>query len=335
MTSYGTMLSKIAGPKSLRLGATDFFGMGRNFQNITKDQRKYVIPPAGMGIVNIDQKGADQKIIAYESPPGKLRALFENGIKPATYISAFTFGKELSEYYKGNPQDFEDFKQVPIDKLKTTSFWPEINRLTLDSDNWSNEIRYYFFGKKLGHSLNNGASHSVYIREVLKETEGRILISEELAKRATRTYQEDLFPEIFNGFHVKVERDVKQRGIIYTLFGTPYKITGPIFNLKDFIIWIPQATVAEITHRAVVKMEKYIEEAELNWLLFNNTHDSMAHFAPIEELEACGKKGQEFMETELTSSRGEKFKMGAGISIGFNWGPYHEKKNPKGLKEVA
>lgn len=120
MISRATMLCKIAGPKSLRLGATDFFNMGRNFQNITKDQRRFVVFGKGRKGASTDQSGADQKIIAYESPPGKLRKLFENGIKPATYVAAFALGKELSENYEGDAQDFEKLKTTPIDELKNT-----------------------------------------------------------------------------------------------------------------------------------------------------------------------------------------------------------------------
>src|SRR6185436_2391819 len=154
MTSRATMLCKIAGPKSIRLGATDFFNMGRNFQNITKDQRRFVVFGKGRKGASTDQSGADQKIIAYESPPGKLRKLFENGIKPATYITAYTSGQFLLENYEGNPNDFETLKSIPIEDLKNIGFWPGMHKLIRSTDDWPPNKRWYFINKKLGHSFN-------------------------------------------------------------------------------------------------------------------------------------------------------------------------------------
>jgi hypothetical protein len=41
-----------------------------------------------------------------------------------------------------------------------------------------------------------------------------------------------------------------------------------------------------------------------------------------------------FIEQDLVSPRGEKFKMKSEAMKGLNWGPFSVKKNPTGLMEM-
>ena len=101
---------------------------------------------------------------------------------------------------------------------------------------------------------------------------------------------------------------------------------------------MPQSTVGMITRIAVTQMQEFIETTGVHWDILQDNHDSYLVQCPVEESEQCQKIMKQFIEPELTSPRGEKFKMKSEGASGFNWAPFdpkHPEKNPRGLKEVS
>jgi hypothetical protein len=229
----------------------------------------------------------------------------------------------------------EYFLHLKIEDLKKPPEWKELSDIIKSSDNWPGSRRFYFIGKKVGHSSNYSMKAPTFRTDILKESEGSIALSHEEATRFLATYH-TLFPEIERDFQAGVRRNILENGrTLRTFQGFP-RYFGKLINDKywrEAYSYIPAATVACITAEAVVNMQTYIEDNGLNWHLLNDKHDSMLIEAPEAEIQICAAKSREFMEQTLTNPQGETLKMGSGVSIGYNWQPYSS-KNTNGLKEI-
>lgn len=334
---FATMLPKIAGTESFRLSGAAVFGkwkheMGRNLQNITKRARRHFIAPPGYSIVQCDQAGAEALIVAMECIPAKMRALFEAGIKPHTFVAGWTFADQFAE--EGVSREslalitsvntVADIKALP-----SHPGWAALDKTIRASDNWADDKRYYFIGKTQCHSGNYGASEKVIQRAALVRSNGRIRIPMAVAKKLRITYNEVLFPEL-GVWHGEIEARLKTDKKLVNLYGYPRYLTGAMGQLPEWIAWIPQSTVGCISHHAAIEMEHFIEDAGVDWHLINNCHDSLAYLAPDNEARACGDRLKVAMQQRLRSSRGEEYNMKAEVAIGKNWAPKSE-KNPEGL----
>ena len=51
-------------------------------------------------------------------------------------------------------------------------------------------------------------------------------------------------------------------------------------------------------------------------------------------LKATSEKMKEYLERDLVSPRGEKFKMRSECSVGRNWAKYKKDKNEQGLRAI-
>lgn len=335
-----TACNQLARTKFFRLAQGKLFGHGpfangRSMQNWEKSKRAVVIPPEGYSIVQRDQGGADARVVAYEVPLGNFRKLFINGIKPHCYVALRRYKKEFGARIPERAGQFLEAAETPIDKLKSLPYWKELVAIIADSDNWEDTARYYFNGKTMCHALNYKAGAKIYRDTLLKRSGGQTWISAAEAELDVRIYQEELFPEIFKIWHVRVLKEFAENGnTIYNLFGHPIRFTPRMRHSdKDVISAVPQSTVGEITHRAFYLTQEYIEENKRDWHLFNNCHDSFALIAPDDEAEEANNIMKSFIEMDLVSTIGEPFRMLSSGMIGKNWGPWHEKKNPQGLVE--
>ena len=172
-----------------------------------------------------------------------------------------------------------------------------------------------------GNSGNYGIQAPELAINILKDSEGQIKIPLLEMQRMLAVYH-GIFPEI-KKWNQAIQRQLEQTRTLRNLFGYPRKHYGPITNdvLKQYYAWIPQSTVGVITHKAIVRMQDYIEEANKPWDVLSNKHDSYLLQVPIGENPT--DKMQEFMEQDLLSPRGEKFKMRSETQRGFSWGDLH------------
>lgn len=170
--------------------------------------------------------------------------------------------------------------------------------------------------------------------KVLADTEGRIVLTNADAKDLLNTWDE-LFPEVVE-WQAQIEHTVRTTRQLRNLFGFPRTFYGRLNDelIRDAISWIPQSTVGCLTHYAVIECQLWIEEHNKDWWILNNKHDSYLADCPDEEVEECCAVMRKFVERELVSSRGEKYKMKSGVSVGKNWGKYHPTDNPQGMKEL-
>jgi hypothetical protein len=178
--------------------------------------------------------------------------------------------------------------------------------------------------------------------DVLEKSGGRVVLSEEDAKRFLKVYRE-LFPEIVErNFRIRDTIVEQNTGInfpvIYNFFGHPYTITN--YNIsentfKEYYAWGPQFTIGEITRTAYCSLQRYIEEHSRKWDILLDCHDSYAVQCSLLDVIEAGTKMKGFMNVPLVSPfDGSKFNMKSELQIGFNLCPQKDKKNDLGLREV-
>jgi hypothetical protein len=309
-----------------------FKGYGTNLQNPSANICTLYIPDTGKVFVQADQAGAEALIVAYLCPPGNFRELFLQRIKPHIYVAMHIFADFWEkEMHKDGFKSFriKDYLAAPIKILKTL---PDFKHL-------SNKIKHndlkYFIGKKCCHSLNYRMRSNTFRFNVLKDSEGKVVLSGYESDKFCSIYH-GLFPEIEGIWHKDIDRVLATTKIMYNLFNHPKEFYGKVDDklTREATSFVPQSTVGSITNYAFCNLQNYIEQNKLEWDLLNNKHDSILVQAPESESMAAAKAVKESLELDLVSPRGEPFKMRSEVSIGYNWGKYDEDKNPKGMKEV-
>lgn len=331
----------IAGPVTYRrscrqiLGGnidTEYNNFGGNRQNINKDMRRIYIADTGYKLIQRDQGGADALVVAYLCKAGKLRALFENGIKPHIY-NALNLVPEVWKT-KFKPDYIDVALRTEIKDLKKLEFWKPLAELIKSSDDWPSNQRYYYFGKKVLHSGNYGMHGKRFRLDLLAESGGTVVISKQQADKFLMTYHNTM-PEIHQ-WHFQTFQIAKKTNQLRNLFGFPLNITWFVAedDMKDLYAWVPQSTVACITAKAEIDLQDYIEQNNKNWHILAETHDSYLVEAPDNDVEECNHIMKQCLEQELTAPDGTKFRMGSSGAIGSNWSPYKASTNPLGLKEI-
>jgi len=286
----------------------------------------------------VDQSGAEALIVAYLCEHGKFRDLFLNGVKPHVFVALHLFSAvwqdELNKISSGDFKiDIKDFLDSPIPDLQKHSYWKALDKIIKSSDNWEGGRRYYYIGKKVCHAGNYGMRGNTFQLAVLEESRGQIALTKRQADEYIGFYH-TLFPEI-SEWHRDVIRQLEATRTLYNLFGYPkyfgQEIRDGMFN--EAYSFVPQSTVACITAKAFCKLQDFIEGTNRDWDILADTHDSYMNQTPIPESIESLKIMKDFIEQDLVSPRGEKFKMKSEGQHGFLWCPAKE-KYPEGMTEV-
>jgi hypothetical protein len=306
-------------------------GIGCNLQNpsdricqLYEANRNYKLGQA-------DQAGAEALIVAYLCRAGNYRMLFDYGIKPHTFIALRAFPTEWYKHF--NRDDIDSLCATSIKNLTSHPRWKEVASFIPDANPVGGQGLQYFLGKKAAHSFNYQKQPSTFIFDILKESEGKIVLTLQEGKYIYGIYH-GLFPEI-QEWHREQASFLRQTRELRNLFGHPRKFFGPFTDkfFREAISFIPQSTVGTITNMAFCEVQKFIEENDLDWNMLNNKHDSIMLEAPEDETMIAAEILQASLKKDLVSLRGEHFKMRSAVSIGRNWG-HHSNTNPEGLKEI-
>lgn len=308
---------KIAGTDTFRLSSVKMIeDEGTNLQNPNKEICKMYIPDEGRVFVQVDQSGAEALIVAWLCEPGKYRDLFLNNIKPHTY-----FGLFMPQHWEKEHPAIHELAQTKIEELVSHPAWPPLKKAIGDSDKNPPATRYYFMYKMNEHSGNYDVRGPTLRQSMLVKSDGKVVLSLKEAQELIEN-RKALYPEIPKW---RAEIDVQvAKGhppTLRNLFGFPRSF----YNLKEgdnkqAYAFIPQSTVGTITNVAFTNFQRYIEEYSKSWDLLSNKHDSYLAQCPIGEEIEMSEVMQSFMQQELTSPRGEKFKMRSEAKIGYNWG---------------
>lgn len=323
------------GAKTFRLSSKMILGKwGGNRQNTEKSMRRIYLCDKGYTGIQRDQSGAEALVVAYTAERGKYRQLFENKIKPHTFVALHAFKKVWLEKFS-DPNTVEAALLCDIPDIPKLDRWKELATFIASSDNWDLNERYYYMGKKTVHSSNYGARENMLINSILVDSGGRLILTKQEAVKLLTTYH-TLFPEIMR-WHCWVQNQITKKAVIRNLFGFPYNYTlynGRDMDFKSVYSWGPQSTVATITNIALTELQDYIEDEHKQWHLLTTTHDSIFFQVPDAEVEEGLEVSRRFIEKELVGTDGTRFTMKSEASIGRNWAPYKKDSNPEGLKEV-
>lgn len=312
-------------------------GFGTNLQNFSKDIRRCIIAPPGYLIWNIDQGGADALIVAYLCKMGRFRSLFLHGIKPHIYVGLHIAAPHWAKLL-GLP-NIDEYLNSSIAELKNLKYWKDLSKLIADSDNDPNpQKRYYYIAKQCCHLLNYDAGYRQFQLTTLTKSEGSLVFTDTQAEYYHHLYRQKLFPELTN-WHCDVIKQLDSNDrTLYNLFGHPRKFHmswGPELY-KQAYAFIPQSTVSIITLEAAneINERKFNRDSLLNGVSINqNGHDALMGYVREDNWVEQIRSLVPHIERNLKNFKGEEFKMRSGTSIGKNWGPYHPKKNPDGLRE--
>lgn len=314
---------KPAGTKSFRLAASKLFGYGNNAQNTDKKLLDAWVSDPGYVFFQRDQAGAEAKVVAMECRPGNLRRLFDLGIKPHVFVALRIFINQFRGEYPA-----ERYTKVTVDQLAALPEWPALKKAVSSSG------IPYDLGKKTCHASNYCMGPRTFQQSVLKETNGAVVLTFAEAQEFLAMYKL-LFPEVVE-WQALIGDRVKRTRLLRNLFGYPRQCNQELTQeyVRDCISWIPQSTVGTITNIAITELQDYIEHFNKDWHILNDKHDSLLVQAPIQDGLEVHDVTRMFLEKDLVSSTGVKYKMGSDFQIGRNWGK-HSAKNPDGMREIS
>lgn len=304
---------------------------GRNLQNANDEESRYFIPDPGKQFIQIDIAGAEAVIVGYLCRPGPYRDLSIYGVKHHSYIAAQIY---RNDWQKENPHyDISHLLSLPIQLLSEHPDWKTLAAIIKATDKLQDKDRRYYIGKKTGLSFNYEQGANSFRFTILKESEGKVVLSASEAERFKLLY-EIMFPEIPE-WQQRTKETIKRDKLVRNLYGYPYHITSHIDPKleRECIAWIPQSTVGVLATKAFVRAQREIGgRADV----LNNKHDSVLIQAPRGQCALdCAMELKSMLEPTFESPYdGVKFKMKTEVSLGDNWAKWDEEKNPNGLKEI-
>jgi hypothetical protein len=320
-----TTLYKIPGTKNFRLASAKVFGYyGCNLQNPTDSVMECVIPNDGCVFIQPDQGGAEALVVAYECRRAHFRKLFENNIKPHSYMALQIF----TDMFRGE-HPASRYKAV---EPGTLAGYPEAKDLLTRI---KNSAREYDLGKRVIHAKNYDMGPRTFQVNVLELSEGSVVLSYKESKEFLSIHSET-FPEIIE-WQIETKERLYATRELRNLFGFPRQFNQLWSSelLRDAYAFLPQSTVGTITNIAYTELHNRIKRERLPWHMLNNKHDSFLLEVPDnkEHTDMGIAYCREHLGRELVSLRGEHYRMKVGISVGHNWGK-KSKTNPDGMVEL-
>lgn len=312
--TYRNASSKLLNPKNAA-----WSGWGSNKQNLKKKQRRVCIPDSGNEFVQSDQSGAEALVVAYLAPKGRYRTLFENKIKSHTYVALHLF---QYVWEKKIGKNLEFLLSEDISKLKNHQEWHDVSELIKDSDDWPASERYYYIAKMVCHASNYGMKGPTFQTNILKKSEGQIVITRKRADFFLNTYH-SLFPEIHLWHHQVIEQLDKNR-TLYNLFGDRRIFFGHWNeNLwKAAYAFVPQSTVGMLTNIAISEIQQEIDEKNPEYDsidILANGHDSILSQCPIGEGRRIAKIQEKHLAKTFFQGKENEFTMRSSSAVGMNW----------------
>lgn len=305
----------VTGTRSFRLGSRRVFDRwGMNLQNPDKHTQDIAIAAPGHFIVQADQAGAEALVVAYLARPGRYRSLFENGVKPHTYLAMHLFATQF-----GLLQDSPFLHEEVVDFVRRAE-WPMLHKKIKSSG------KPYDIGKRTAHGASYRMGPLTFRDANIKQSKGTLRLSLKDCAAFLAKFKE-LFPEIVE-WQDSIELTVRSTRRLRNLFGYERAFERNFTDgyMREAISWIPQSTVGCITHKGVRAARA------AGYRVCSNKHDSYAIMCPESQAEEVARFMQQSMSITLPG-RDREFTMKSEVQVGRNWMPASE-DNPDGMKEI-
>lgn len=308
---------KQAGTRSFRLSATQYFGnYGMNLQNPDKQTLDHLEAPPDHVIVQADQSGAEALIVAYLTRPGRYRALFENGVKPHTYLAMHLF----PDLFNLTP-DSPFLNEEPAQFVKHTD-WDRLHKIVKKSG------KPYDIGKRTAHGSSYKMGPRTFRNANLKQSKGKLKLTFRECELFLHKFKV-LFPEVVE-WQDEIEFRIRSERRLVNLLGFERLFLRGINDsyIREGISWIPQSTVGCITHQTIRKARA------AGYCTCSNKHDSAAVIVHRRDAGPAAAFLQNAMRVTMQGHDCE-FVMNSEVQIGNNWGAYDKDTNPGGMRDSA
>lgn len=272
---------RVAATSSGRFAAKkSHFDEGSNLQALSRRLHKLFVPDDGWVMVNIDQKQAESKAVAYLSGCKKYKEFHQSG---NTHVSV---GKLLFPDLNYNEEQSKDIK-IP----------------------WNPTLTYYDLFKRCQHAANYFQSAFGLSRQI------HIPVSE--ARKIQEIYFSQ-FPEIRN-WQNEIIQELKIYHHLTTPLGRTRLFLGRTWDdsqVKEAISYIPQSLVSQLNKIMLWRVWNYFDPNRAQMLLEN--HDSLLFQVREGDSETI-EEILKLSEIEVLV-RGDIMKVAMDSKWGYSWG---------------
>lgn len=318
------------GTKNGRLSSSQtLFGTGMNMQNLPQQFKKFLIADKDNLLIEIDKAQGEWVFTAFMSDDPNMIRIVENNedAHVATAVLAFGVPKELVE--KEAKVCKHETDPIKLRHLRE-KYIPEILEYSIPSSMTCRQA-----AKKANHGLNYAMGYQTFsLKNEISTAE-----SSEIVEAYHRAY-----PSIRDSFHAGVRERLNNTRTLINPFGrlrTFYEIWGDAL-FKDGYAFGPQSGIADLINRGIVLMYEYCIQSDKGWARaydpLMQVHDSVLFQCHVPSIGYDGmaeliiKQGE--LLDPLITWEGKDFRVRNDVSVGRNWGGYHDKENPRGMLEL-
>lgn len=327
--SWGVGAAKTFRNKSFKL----FDVYGRNLQNFSEAEKRVCKPKKGKIFIQRDVSGAEAVIVGFLCKPGPYRDLSIYGVKHHSYIAAHLY---RADWKKETTFNVDHLLGLSIKDLSVHPQWKEFAQIIKATDALEGKARRYYIGKKTGLSYNYEEGPNTFRLTILKESEGKVVLTNTEAELFRKLYLNFMFPEIPE-WQESIKQEVRKNRIIYNLYGFPFTITSDLSDkiYRECIAWKAQSTIGVLGTNGFVETQEWSERNRAAGCdVLNCVHDSVVTQCYPEAADDVSEAMRVALEVEFTSPYdGAKFRMKTEESRGYNLAKKTE-DNPEGLEEV-
>lgn len=297
-TSYN-----IGGTKAARFSSSASpTGTGGNLQNVSEELRHVFIPDPGYVLCGIDAEQSDSRMVGFICG-----VLFDDW----RYLDACESGDLHTAVAR---MVWE--KELPwTDDLKK-------NRAIAERK-FHRHFSYRDCCKRIGHGRNFYGKPQT----LAKETS----VPVPLVKRFCESYS-TAFPAI-ERWQIWTAAELQTKKRLVTIHGRHrdfFDRTEADETLRKGLAFLAAAPTADNLNLGMWRIWRHMPEVQL----LAQVHDAVYFQFPDHfDKKATVQKAQKLLETELRAPNGRQFIVPSEAKLGYNWGNYDEKKNPRGLKK--
>lgn len=285
-------------------------GTGTNLQNISGKLKDTIVAEPGYSIVDIDLEQGDSRGVAA--------------------IAWNWFVEEHGEAWAGSYLDA--CESGDLHTTVTRMAWPELS-WGEDQKGWKKvanalayrDLSFRDLAKKLGH----GTNYMGLAATMAGHAKLPVVTVSDFQKAYGRA-----FPCI-PAWQQETIRQLETFRMLTTPFGRRRYFWGdPKANStrNAAIAYSPQSTTGEFINRGAIQLWHYRNARDLPIRLLLQVHDSLVLMVKTSQLEQLIPVILQQLKVKLILLRGREFTIPHGVKVGWNYGRYHERDNPYGLK---